>query len=303
MHGPDPSLALTEVFARAGCRGWVHASTLEGDAQVVHGSIDSVTPASTIKVLVAIEAATRFEDGRIDGSAPITLGPDERTVGPVGLSLFADEATMSGRDLLTLMLTISDNVATDALIRRIGVDPINEAAALLGMTGTHLPSDLATLLDRVANAAGFATYADVDALQVTDDVDVAQIQRALRGSDALDPHTGMRTTAYDMTTLLRAIWRDEAGPPAACARVRFAMQRQVSRERIARGFGKGIAVAAKSGGLLGVVRNEVGVVTFPSEPPYAVAVFTRTPDDDVDPHGVDAAITEAAATAVAALRR
>jgi beta-lactamase class A len=44
------------------------------------------------------------------------------------------------------------------------------------------------------------------------------------------------------------------------------------------------------------------VVSFPAEPPYAVAVFTRTPDGDADPRHLDAAIGEAAALAVEALR-
>jgi fatty-acyl-CoA synthase len=34
-------------------------------------------------------------------------------------------------------------------------------------------------------------------------------------------------------------------------------------------------VAAKSGGLMGIIRNEAGVVTFPDGAAYAVAVFTR----------------------------
>jgi beta-lactamase class A len=113
----------------------------------------------------------------------------------------------------------------------------------------------------------------------------------------------MRTTPRDMTTLLRAIWQDEAGPAAACARVRFLMARQLSRARIASGFGPDAAIAAKSGALLGLVRNEVGVVTLPSGPAVAVAVFTRTPDGDADPRHIDAAVGQAAAIAVEALRR
>lgn len=34
-------------------------------------------------------------------------------------------------------------------------------------------------------------------------------------------------------------------------------------------------MAAKSGGLIGVVRNEVGAATEPHGRPFAVAVFTR----------------------------
>ena len=294
---------ISEVFARAGCEGRMHATTLDGAAEVAIGADASVTPASTIKVLVAIEAAARFADGRLDPAMPVHLGEPQRTVGPVGLSLFTDDATISARDLLVLMLTISDNVATDALFGMIGIETLNTAAERLGMTATVLPSDLRAMLDRVAAAAGFSSYAEIDAaLDDSDSARIAEMERRLRQAPDLDPDTGMRTSARDMTTLLRAIWAGAAGPEDACARVRFNMIRQVSRARIASGFGPGVKVAAKSGALLGVVRNEVGVVSFPAEPPYAVAVFTRTPGGNADPRHLDAAIGEAAALAVEALR-
>ena len=52
---------------------------------------------------------------------------------------------------------------------------------------------------------------------------------------------------------------------------------------------------------MGVVRNEVGVVTLPDGPPYAVAAFTRTDEPGADERAVNAAIGEAAAQAVAEL--
>ena len=105
-----------------------------------------------------------------------------------------------------------------------------------------------------------------------------------------------------MTRLLRAVWCDEAGPAAACARVRFLMQRQVTRDRLARGFAPAVTVAAKSGGLFGVLRNEIGVVTFPEGDGYAVAVFTRCDDGSADGRLVNAAIGEVAALAAGRLR-
>jgi beta-lactamase class A len=103
-----------------------------------------------------------------------------------------------------------------------------------------------------------------------------------------------------MTGLLSLIWRDRAGPAAACAQVRQLMSRQASWHRLAAGFGDEVAVAAKSGTILGV-RNEVGVASYPDGRRYAVAVFTnggwgaRRPD-------VDAAIGRAARLAVDLLR-
>jgi beta-lactamase class A len=89
----------------------------------------------------------------------------------------------------------------------------------------------------------------------------------------------------------------------ACASVRHAMARQLTRHRIASGFGPGVSVAAKSGALLGVVRNEAGVVTFPGGAAYAVAVFTRTqPHTSSDPRLQDAAIGQIARALIECLR-
>ena len=103
--------------------------------------------------------------------------------------------------------------------------------------------------------------------------------------------------------LLQAIWTDRAGPPQACAAVRAAMGQQLARQRIASGFGSSVAVAAKSGGLMGMVRNEAGVVTFPDGTAYAVAIFTRNDTAaDCEPAAVDASIGRIARALIHRLR-
>ena len=61
-------------------------------------------------------------------------------------------------------------------------------------------------------------------------------------------------------------------------------------------------VSAKSGGLLGVVRTEVGVVHRPDGSHVFAAVFTRS-DPNADEAAVDAAIRAAAAVAARELQR
>ncbi len=60
----------------------------------------------------------------------------------------------------------------------------------------------------------------------------------------------------------------------------------------------GIQVAAKSGSLLGVIRNEVGVITMPGGRRYAAAVFTRADRPYDNEHEINAALGTAAARAV-----
>jgi beta-lactamase class A len=59
---------------------------------------------------------------------------------------FQDDVTLSWRDMVVLMLTISDKPCTDAPTRALGLDTVNATAARLGLTATSLESDLMTTL-------------------------------------------------------------------------------------------------------------------------------------------------------------
>jgi Ser/Thr protein kinase RdoA (MazF antagonist) len=79
------------------------------------------------------------------------------------------------------------------------------------------------------------------------------------------------------------------------------MARQLTRHRLAVAFAPPARVSAKSGSLLGVYRNEIGVIEYPDGRWYTAAVFTRTTDSNRDEGAVNAAIGRAAARAVAML--
>ena len=315
------------IFERAGCEGALCVQPLDADgggagdgsggegagegtdaevraqsAEFGFRAGEQVTPGSVVKVQIALEAETWFADGRLDPREPVTLRAADRTPGPVGISLFDDDVVLTWRDMVVLMLTISDNVTTDALLGRIGVDAVNATAARLGLTGTVMTSDLRTMIDAIGRDLGRAGWVDAVTWSATaSPADLARSDELLVASPALDPVKGTRTTPRDMVRLLRLIWSDRAGPAAACARVRAIMARQLTRHRLASGFARPVRVAAKSGGLAGVVRNEVGVIGCPDGRGYAAAVFTRCPPGS-DEAAINAAVGAAAARAVAALR-
>lgn len=246
---------------------------------------------------------TWFADGRLDPREQVTLRAVGRTPDPVGISLIDDDAVLSWRDMVILMLTISDNHTTDVLLRRVGVEAVNATAARLGLTGTVIESDLQTMLDSVGQDIGCTSWKDSVARAAGASADeLARADEQLLASRALDPLRGSRTTPRDMVDLLRLIWSDHAGPAAACRRVRAVMARQLTRHRIASGFRRPVQVAVKSGSLVGVVRNEIGVISCPDGRRYAAAAFTRSRpgSDDV---AISAAVGTATARAVAALRQ
>jgi beta-lactamase class A len=292
---------IAELFTRAGCTGQLCVQSLDGDQEVAVDADWEVVAASVFKVSVALEAETQFADGRLDRQQRVTLPAASRTLGPTGFSLFRNDVEVSAQDLVVAMLTISDNEATDALLHLVGIDAVNATSARLGLSASVIPADLYTTINSIGRDAGFADFAALQAWaskpHSQDEED--QIDRRIQDGDALTPRRAIRTTPRDMATLLRLIWSGQAGPPAACDTVRQIMSHQLTRHRLAAAFPPPARVSAKSGGLIGVVRNEIGVIEYPDGRGYAAAVFTQARQ----PRPNDAAINTAIGTTAAAAVR
>jgi beta-lactamase class A len=295
-------LRFASLFEHAGCDGQLCVQSLDGSREIAVRADEPAVSGSVFKVSVALEAETQFAQGQLNPTDRVVLPAAQRTVGPSGFSLFDDDVEVSLRDLVVAMLTISDNPATDALLERVGIDAVNDASARLGLVNTMITSDLRTLLDSIWQEAGFADWTTAMAWyarpQTPERLD--QVERQWRSAIALTASRTTRTTPRDMAALMRLIWTDQAGPAAACARVRTIMGRQLTKNRLASGFSPPAKVSAKSGGLIGVIRNEVGVVEYPDGRSYAMAVFTQTLLSGRDAP-INAVIGTAAATAVETL--
>jgi beta-lactamase class A len=290
---------ITAIFDAAGARGYLHAREIaprHGDGREVDLDADHpVSAASVIKVVFAVAFARAVAEGRLDPRTRLEV-PAELRLGGSGTAGFADPALVSLRDLALLMMTVSDNAATDIVYAQVGVEAIAAVVSDLALTGTHVRSDMTSAHRSVAAELGFPDTEDLDTRLAAAD------PAAVRSLAWLDPARANATTPRDMTTLLSAIWTDQAGPPEACAFVRDAMARRENTQRLASGFGAEIQVAGKTG-TIPFVRNEAGVVTHPDGRRYAVAVFTRSDSPAARNPSVDAAIGQAGRLAVEALRR
>lgn len=299
--GPRVQQKLEEIFATAGCVGTLCVQDAEGRLEVGIDPERPVVAASVIKVLIAVEVERQIADGRLDPTERLRLSAQTRTPGPVGFSLYSDDVEVSLRDLLVPLLTISDNVATDALLARVGITACNATATALGLRETVIECDLRTTIDSIGQAAGFAGW---DALvawgaEAHAAADEEVVQERTLSAPAMQARTANRTTPRDMCRLLRLIWTDQAAPAEGCRRIRGLMARQLTRNRLAAGFPSSARVSAKSGGLLGVYRHEVGVIAYPSGRWYTAAVFTQATDTrHKGEAAINTAIGQAAARAI-----
>lgn len=295
---------FAEIFEEAGCSGSMHAVALGSGAEVAHDPDRPAVSASVVKVPIGLEFYAQADAGALDASASVTIDSSNRTFGATGVSRFQDPATISLRDLAYLMLTISDNAATEVIRSTVGRDAINVRLAGVGCADTVVV-DFRAMLEGVAADLGFADYPELLAAQRGELGEEARLrstdQDAIDACRALDPSQTNRTTARDSTRLLAAIWADTAASPAACARLRSVMAEQVTR-RLGSGVPPGGTLAAKSGALFGRVANEIAVITDPAGDAYAIGVFTRAHVPFRNRSRINAAMARAAAMAIEELR-
>ena len=290
---PRVEARLRRLFAAAGVRGWLHACDVDEPSRAVELDGGLAVPlASTFKLHVAVAVLRAIDAGELRATETVRVGA-RRTAGPTGLAAMRDPARLSVRDLLYLMLAVSDNAACDALHDRVGADAIDAAVAALGLRATVIRGCCRDLTRSMIEDTGAADDGEL----------FARLREpgALDGLAVLDPERTSRSTPREMTRLLGAIWRDEAASPESCAELRRMMGLQVWPHRLSAGFPDDDAVVSGKTGTLPGLRTEVGVVETGDGRRTAVAVFTRSASGRLNLPQADAAIGTAARIAVDSL--
>ncbi|MBA3415555.1 MAG: serine hydrolase [Chloroflexia bacterium] len=130
--------AIEREFAGFAGTGGVFARHL-GTGEEVRVNADAETAtASTIKVPILIELFRQVETGEVDLEARLPVTQAVRTVGSGVLRELSDGVELSVLDHATLMIVVSDNISTNALIDLVGLERVNRTMAELGFPRTRL---------------------------------------------------------------------------------------------------------------------------------------------------------------------
>ncbi|MEU8957677.1 serine hydrolase [Streptomyces sp. NPDC048518] len=291
--GHGITATLTELFDRAGVVGSLHARDLDSGAEFGHGADRRVVLASVFKIPIALEYACQVAAGELDAASRHTVTAAYRSGGSATDGCRHDVG-MSARDLAFLMMTISDNAATDLLLDVVGPGRVRATLDRLGHKDFGVSSCRA-LDDDIRRELG------LDPGRPLDDQLSGVSPDRLMALGVNDPDRSPAGTPREVTALLAALWHDTAGPAEACAQVRALMRQQVWQHRLASGFPDDVRTAGKTGTDF-AVRNEAGVVEYPDGGRYAVGVFLRTSSPATRQPLADRTIGLAARTAVDHLR-
>lgn len=183
--------------------------------------------ASVVKIPLMIEVYRQVEGGTLRLDEPHVLADADRSAGSgVLLHLHAGLAP-SIEDLVYLTMSISDNTATNLLIRRVGMAAVKETIRSLGMTDSTLA-------------------------------------REMKGRPAESGEEENWATPEDYLRVVRLLLDGQASGPAGTAAMVAMLERQQNGRRIGRYVpdAPGVRWGSKTGGLTGVT-NDVGFVTGP----------------------------------------
>ena len=219
------------------------------DKRSFYLNADAVYPAaSTIKIAVLGELYSQHERASSGGSGAklgdlYTMDAKDG-VGGDGIltAMTAGVTRMTNRDLATLVVSLSDNSATNVLIDRVGMDNVNAWLARLGLKETRLRRhmmDVGAARDGRENTA----------------------------------------TPRELVMLLSALY-DGRGFGKATTDDFFKLLSTPKKSYIPRLLPADLMIANKPGDLDGV-RNDAGIVFVPGRP-FAIAVMTTFARDELD---------------------
>ena len=234
----------------------MYARQLNSGRTILMNADEPVQTASVIKLGMLYEAMEQVRAGKAKWDEKIVLQPGDAVNGS-GILLFFDAPhTLTLKDVLTLMIIVSDNTATNLMIDRFGVGAVNARMEAIELKDTHF-------------------YKKV-------------MKPATEPMPADQKKFGLgKTTAREIGVLMERIGRCELGAPGEkmkagdaeiCAVGMKMLRNQFYRETIPRYLEKldasesGSGIASKTGSL-DAVRADVAIVAGKTGP-IVLSIFT-----------------------------
>lgn len=141
---------------------------LDSGTYVEERSTQPISAASTIKLPILVAFLQAVDAGQIELDEPLTLRPELMAGGSGTLQTQPLGTQISALQAATLMITVSDNTATNLLIDRLGgIEVVNRQFRQLGLENTSLAALLPDL-------EGNNTTTAVDLVSVLAQVEIGQ---------------------------------------------------------------------------------------------------------------------------------
>jgi beta-lactamase class A len=217
-----------------------------------------VPTASTIKLPIMVELFAEAKEGRLDWNQKLALTDQDKVSGSGVLTELSGGDSLPIRDLMHLMIVVSDNTATNLILDRIGGNAVNDRMAHLGLKQTAV---MRKIMQGKSHPEGTTE----------------------EGKKPGNEQWGTgRSCPRDMVLLLEKLYRGELVSKAASDEMIAVLKRQQDHTGVGRDM-KDTVIAHKSGAL-DHLRSDVAIV-YSQHGPIAMAItVSNIPEID---YGVD----------------
>jgi len=312
MAGPERvHHRIAAISSELGGTVGLAARNLASQASVCVNADELFPMASCFKVPLMVEVMRRVDAGALRLDDRLTLAEADKS--PGGTLIHCQEGLRpSLRDLLYLMITLSDNTATDMLWRLVGLGAVNETMRALDLAtiDCFMPDREYFLMEcgagsawrglsgaetvamwRAFEARGERADAFARLLEENARLDGAGFQhlydqrwgrdgsRDYDDAFAIDQALDNPGSPRDMAELLAMIAESRCASAPSCRLMIEIMSRQEWREKIPAGLPPGLLVANKTGGVTGT-SNDAAIVYTPSGAPIVMVVYCKGLSDD-----------------------
>lgn len=246
-----------------------------GRSVVTHGGA-AFPMASTYKVPIAIQLLTLVDRGELRLDSMVTLEAEDLHPGSGTLSsdLFNDPGVaLSVRNLMELMLLISDNSATDLCLKLAGgAEAVNARMAELGVSGVRVDRPTSLLIGDWLGMEGLPESGDIAPEEFRRRQALVSEQARARAGRAFDRDPQDTSTPDGMADLLLKAWKGDALSEENTKLFWDVMRRvQTGVGRIKGRLPAGTTVYHKTG-TIGRTTNDVGVIELPHDAGHVILV-------------------------------
>ncbi len=249
---------------------------LETGRRVVTHEGERFPMASTYKVPIAIQLLTRVDRGelRLDSMIEVEAHDLHPGSGTLASDLFNDPGVaLSVRNLLELMLLISDNSATDLCLELAGGPAaVNARLAELGVEGIRVDRPTSRLIADWLGVHGVPENGEITGEEFRQLVAMTSEAAQERGARAFATDPRDTSTPEGMADLLEKAWNGEALSASSTELFWDVMRRVQTGTGRLKGMLPPETVVAHKTGTIGETTNDVGVVTLPDDAGHVVTV-------------------------------